>query len=302
MESDNNNPPNPKSSVIRVLHIDDEDDFLFLTKEFVEKMSEGEIFVESLRNPMEVFERVKDDNIDVIVCDYLMEDLNGLDLLKQIKLKELQVPFIIFTGRGREEVVIDALNLGADYYIRKGSDAKSQYTELVHQIRTAHRHKIAEQALVESERIIRRERGLTEHYLNEANVLFVIVNNDEILELMNKEVSKVLGYSEKNLIGKNWFTSVYPPEIANELRFDFQQVMTGMRKPMPYSELELETKSTLSDRLAVKLFTFRAASTVNPVIFVNSTNRVLNSTPETPVSSIIPVVATMFPIILSILT
>jgi len=243
MESDNNNPPNPKSSVIRVLHIDDEDDFLFLTKEFVEKMSEGEIFVESLRNPMEVFERVKDDNIDVIVCDYLMEDLNGLDLLKQIKLKELQVPFIIFTGRGREEVVIDALNLGADYYIRKGSDAKSQYTELVHQIRTAHRHRIAEQALVESEKIIRRERDLTDYYLNEANVLFVIVNNDEILELMNKEVSKVLGYSEKNLIGKNWFTSVYPPEIANELRFDFQQVMTGMRKPLPYSELELETKS-----------------------------------------------------------
>ena len=44
--------------VIRVLHIDDEEDFLFLTKEFVEKMSEGEIQVESLRNPLEVFERI----------------------------------------------------------------------------------------------------------------------------------------------------------------------------------------------------------------------------------------------------
>jgi PAS domain S-box-containing protein len=229
--------------VIRVLHIDDEEDFLFLTKEFVEKMSEGEIQVESLRNPMDVFERIKDNNIDIIVCDYLMEDLNGLDLLKQIKQREFQIPFIIFTGRGREEVVIDALNLGADYYIRKGLDAKSQYTELVHQIRTVLRHKKAEQALTESERTIRRERDLTQHYLNEANVMFVIVNENEIVELMNKEVTYVLGYAEKDLIGKNWFTTAYSSEYVDELRFSFQQVIVGMQKPTPYFEIEMETKN-----------------------------------------------------------
>ncbi len=229
--------------VIRVLHIDDEEDFLFLTKEFIEKMSEGEIQVESLRIPIEAFERIKDDNIDIIVCDYLMEDLNGLDLLKQIKQKELQIPFIIFTGRGREEVVIDALNLGADYYIRKGSDARSQYTELVHQIRTVLRHKKAEQALTESERTIRRERDLTQHYLNEANVMFVIVNENEIVELMNKEVTYVLGYTEKDLIGKNWFTTAYSSEYVDELRFSFQQVIVGMQKPTPYFEIEMETKN-----------------------------------------------------------
>lgn len=230
-------------NVIRVLHIDDEEDFLFLTKEFVEKMSEGEIQVESLRNPMEVFERIKDNNIDIIVCDYLMEDLNGLDLLKQIKQREFQIPFIIFTGRGREEVVIDALNLGADYYIRKGLDAKSQYTELVHQIRTVLRHKKAEQALTESERTIRRERDLTQHYLNEANVMFVIVNENEIVELMNKEVTYILGYTEKDLIGKNWFTTAYSSEYVDELRFSFQQVIVGMQKPTPYFEIEMETKN-----------------------------------------------------------
>ena len=229
--------------VIRVLHIDDEEDFLFLTKEFVEKMSEGEIQVESLRNPMEVFERIKDNNIDIIVCDYLMEDLNGLDLLKQIKQREVQIPFIIFTGRGREEVVIDALNLGADYYIRKGLDARSQYTELVHQIRTVLRHKKAEQALTESEKTITRERDLTQHYLNEANVMFVIVNENEIVELMNKEVTYVLGYTEKDLIGKNWFTTAYSSEYVDELRFSFQQVIVGMQKPTPYFEIEMETKN-----------------------------------------------------------
>jgi PAS domain S-box-containing protein len=243
MESDKDNQSNPSSNVIRVLHIDDEEDFLYLTKEFVEKMSEGEILVESLQDPMKVFERIKKDNIDVIVCDYLMEDLNGLDLLKQIKQKEYQIPFIIFTGRGREEVVIDALNLGADYYIRKGTDAKSQYTELVHQIRSASRHRMAELALLESEKTIRRERDLTQRYLNEANVMFVIIDKNENVELINKEVTKVTGYTEKDLIGNNWFEIMYPPEVSDEIRFSIQQVMTGMRQPAPYSEVEIRTKS-----------------------------------------------------------
>jgi len=227
---------------IRVLHIDDEEDFLYLTKEFIEKMSEGEIEVESLKDASKVIERLKSNEIDVVVCDYLMEQLNGLDLLKTIKQEELNIPFIIFTGRGREEVVIDALNLGANYYIRKGSDARSQYTELVHQIRTVHHHKNAEEALKKREQELKEERDLTQLYLNEAGVMFVIINQDEIVELINKEVTNVLGYSEKDLIGKNWFTKVYSSDIVDEIRFNFQQVMVGLEKPTPYSEIDIINK------------------------------------------------------------
>ncbi|MHA1198696.1 MAG: PAS domain S-box protein [Candidatus Heimdallarchaeaceae archaeon] len=228
---------------IQVLHIDDEEDFLYLTKEFIEKMSEGEIQVESLKDSSKVIERITSGEIDVIVCDYLMEDFNGLDLLKTIKEEGFNLPFIIFTGRGREEVVIDALNLGADYYIRKGSDARSQYTELVHQIRTVLRHKKAEEVLIKRELELKRERDISQLYLNEANAMFVIVDADENVVLMNKEVTKVLGYTEKDLMGKNWFTTIYSSDISDEVRFGFQQVIVGMRPPSPYSELECITKS-----------------------------------------------------------
>ncbi len=228
---------------IKVLHIDDEEDFLYLTKEFIEKMSEGEIEVESLRDPSQVIEKIKSNSIDVIVCDYLMENLNGLDLLKTIKKEELNIPFIIFTGRGREEVVIDALNLGADYYIRKGSDARSQYTELVHQIRTVLRHKKAEEALVRRELELKEEKDLTQLYLNEATIMFVIVNANEEVELINKNLTSTLGYSKKDIIGKNWFDTVYSEDIRDEIRFSFQQVIVGMKKLSPYSEIEIMTKS-----------------------------------------------------------
>ena len=58
-----------------------------------------------------------------------------MDLLETIREDYgSDIPFIIFTGKGREEVAIKALNLGADRYIQKGGDPKSQYNVLARAI------------------------------------------------------------------------------------------------------------------------------------------------------------------------
>jgi PAS domain S-box-containing protein len=146
-----NSPALNNKEKIFVLHVDDEEDFLVLTKEYVESATEGEIIFEYLSKPQDIFDKLKEKQYDVIVCDYLMPEMDGLDLLSQLKEKNYDIPFIIFTGRSREEVVIEALNLGANYYIKKGVDTKSQYTELIHHINTIVEHKRASLALKETE-------------------------------------------------------------------------------------------------------------------------------------------------------
>ncbi|NPD89521.1 MAG: PAS domain S-box protein [Asgard group archaeon] len=146
-----NSPTLNNQEKIFVLHVDDEEDFLFLTKEYVENATGGEIIFEHLSKPQEIFKRLEDKHYDVILCDYLMPEMDGLDILSQLKKKNYDIPFIIFTGRSREEVVIEALNLGADYYIKKGVDTRSQYTVLIHHIRTIAEHKHASKALKETE-------------------------------------------------------------------------------------------------------------------------------------------------------
>ena len=146
-----NSPAKENKEKIFVLHVDDEEDFLFLTKEYIENATKGEIIFDYLSKPQEIFEYLEKKHYDVIVCDYLMPEMDGLDLLSQLKKKEYDIPFIIFTGRSREEVVIEALNLGANYYIKKGVDTKSQYTELIHHIKTIVEHRNAAQALKETE-------------------------------------------------------------------------------------------------------------------------------------------------------
>ena len=72
---------------------------------------------------MEILER---ENFDVILSDYKMPGMNGLEFLEELRKKGNDIPFIIFTGKGEEKVAMDALNKGANRYISKdGSPAVS---------------------------------------------------------------------------------------------------------------------------------------------------------------------------------
>jgi PAS domain S-box-containing protein len=50
----------------------------------------------------------------------------------------------------------------------------------------------------------------TQNYLDIANVIFVIINPDQTIRLINKKGCEVLGFSETELIGKNWFKHFIP--------------------------------------------------------------------------------------------
>ena len=88
---------------------------------------------------------------DAIISDYQMPVINGLEFLREVRRSHDNIPFILFTGKGREEVVIQALNIGADFYLQKGGDPIPQYTELAHKIRQAVQRRRAEISLKESE-------------------------------------------------------------------------------------------------------------------------------------------------------
>lgn len=140
-----------QEKIIQVLHVDDDFDILKISKKYLEEISNNSLQITSLQVPQNVFSILQSNQFDVIVSDYQMPNYTGLQLLKDLKKQQVDIPFIIFTGRGREEIVIQALNLGANYYINKGGDPISQYRELLHTIETAVKHQRVEQALKKSQ-------------------------------------------------------------------------------------------------------------------------------------------------------
>ncbi|MCX6699588.1 MAG: response regulator [Methanomicrobiales archaeon] len=61
------------------------------------------------------------------MSDYQMPDMDGIQFLIEVRAQVWKVPFILFTGRGREEVVTLAINNGADFYLQKGGNPDAQF-------------------------------------------------------------------------------------------------------------------------------------------------------------------------------
>ncbi|MFW9793661.1 MAG: PAS domain-containing protein, partial [Candidatus Thorarchaeota archaeon] len=142
---------------VRILMVDDDPVHLQLSEQFLNRQS-PEYEVVSAETPEEAMNLLLEQPFDAAVCDIDMGDgqPTGLDILEQVRSSGLDVPVIIFTGKSREEIAIQALNLGADYYIRKSSTKiEGLYAELSYYILSAVEKRRTERALAESEQRLR---------------------------------------------------------------------------------------------------------------------------------------------------
>ncbi len=80
-----------------------------------------------------------------------MPQKNGLEFLKELREQKNDIAFIIFTGRGREDVAVKALNLGADSYLNKNGSPETVYCELAHAINKSVERKKSKNLLTKSE-------------------------------------------------------------------------------------------------------------------------------------------------------
>jgi len=133
-----------------ILYVDDEPELLVLCRTFLERSPD--IKVVPFTSARDALASPEITCCDAVVSDYQMPDMDGIDLLKAVRAQYGDIPFILFTGRGREEIVIEAINNGADFYLQKGGQAKAQFAELEHKIRQGVARRNAEHQLVESEK------------------------------------------------------------------------------------------------------------------------------------------------------
>lgn len=174
---------------IQVLFVDDEEVLRNVTKTYMEKRFD--FSVDTAPNGDEALKKLEEIKYDAVLSDYEMPGLNGIELLKKIR-EYSQIPFIIFTGRSREEVAIDALNCGADYYMQKGGDPSSLYNLLADHIQKAVKMKRSEE---ENMCMLKDMEDLVNVYPNSA----IIINPDLSVKYINNNGMKFyrdyVGYS-----------------------------------------------------------------------------------------------------------
>lgn len=101
-----------------VLCVDDDEAVLELLEAFLPR--QGPFEVRTTTDPDRGFELVADGGADLVVCDYKMETCSGVDLLKRLRGSGHELPFVLFTGHGTDEVTTAATSAGATALVRKG--------------------------------------------------------------------------------------------------------------------------------------------------------------------------------------
>jgi len=137
------------SPQIRVLHVDDERGIAELTADFLERES-ADIEVVTETSVRDGLDRLASESIDCIVSDYEMPGRNGLEFLERVRAEHGDVPFVLFTGKGSEEIASDAISAGVTDYLQKepGTD---QYTVLANRIENAVEHHRSRRAVEATE-------------------------------------------------------------------------------------------------------------------------------------------------------
>ncbi len=95
----------------------------------------------------------------------------------------------------------------------------------------------------QAEEKVRAERDKAQRYLDVAGVMVTVIDADEKVRLMNRTGCEILGYSEEEIIGQNWFDALVPQRLRKEVRAVFEQLMAGEVEPVEYYENPLLTKA-----------------------------------------------------------
>ncbi|NLE04090.1 MAG: PAS domain S-box protein, partial [Crenarchaeota archaeon] len=214
------------SAVIKILLVDDENDFLLVTKQILEMVEDFRVDVASSVD--QAFKKLETQEYDVIVSDYEMPNCNGLEFLKMLQEQKNNIPFILFTGRGREDVSITALNLGADGYYNKNGSPETVYGNLKHGIFLVVEKNKIKQSLIEKEK-------RHENLINQANAVILVHDLAGKIVEVNQHACQSLGYTQEELLRKNIIDLVEPakdekgkpllPKIMPDKPFVFESKM-----------------------------------------------------------------------------
>jgi len=207
---------------INVLYIEDDEDSAVTTMKYLKEATISEFKVVhmcTLKEGLEYLEKEcqleQDCEIDVIVLDLILPNSKGIHTYQTVVEKCPFIPVVIISEH--EDMAIQCVRLGAQDYLFKPDYNGGTLTRSI-------------TYAVQRDEIVKkyeRERDVSQMYLDVAGVMLLLINPDQTVAMINKKGCDILGYSEDEIVGLNWFDTFIPEAIREEIKDVFNSVIEG---------------------------------------------------------------------------
>lgn len=167
--------------------------------------------------------KIRARNWDIVLADYNLPQLSGLDALDTIKKQNPDIPFILISGSMGEEVAAEAMRAGAQDYILK--DNLIRLAPIVER-------ELKEARVKKSKRKVEidvlKEKEFTQAILDASHALVVVINCRGKIIQFNRACMRTSGYSKEEVEGKPIWDILLLEEEKDRYLRDFQTLCSGV--------------------------------------------------------------------------
>ncbi|WP_411715286.1 response regulator [Natronomonas sp.] len=200
---------------ISILFVDDERQLLsILSSKLKEEIDSLEVVTAS--HGTEGLELLEKMDIDCIVSDYKMPGMDGLELLKECRERDPDIPFILFTSKGSEAVATEAINANVTDYLQKNF-GEEQYALLANRIENAVSQYRAKQLAQDTYEHIRRIHDrISDAYLG--------LDSDWRITYLDEEAAGLFNNTRTELIGETFWEAL-PQAVGSPFEAQFKRAL-----------------------------------------------------------------------------
>ncbi|GAA5433185.1 response regulator [Haloarcula japonica] len=182
-----------QSQQCTVLHVDDDPQVGELVEVYLERIND-DFDVVTKTSAVAALDFLRTEQVDCIVSDYDMPNTDGLEFLELVREQYQDIPFILFTGKGSEEIASEAIATGVTDYMQKGGRSDI-YDVLANRIENA----------VEQHRTEKRFWNALSWYqrLVEQELAGVCIIQDGTFVYVNQKLADIFGYDQSALIDES---------------------------------------------------------------------------------------------------
>lgn len=228
---------------IRILHVDDDGDFADVAATALERVDD-QFVVHVETSPVAATDYLRRTDVDCVISDHDMPEATGIEFLGRVRDRSPRLPFLLYTGKGSEEVASKAISAGVTDYIQKGTGS-DHYTLLANRVSNA-----VERA--RSRRAAERTRVQLEAIVENIAEAVVVIDATNTVQFANQAVETVFGYQPSDLVGGSLAT-LMPSELVSDHEAALERYLRTGERTMSWDAVELTGQHRDGRRVPVSI-------------------------------------------------